>query len=415
MMEAHSSANCAHHSQKRPSSGPATRVESAASALVRYLANEGPWPQLPRSTCARPAFQARVWEALTYLAPGAITTYGELAAALGDPNATRAVARACAMNPVALLIPCHRVIAKNGRRARLSLGDRTQDPLARHRTQRVVIDPADLNARLDERGYAVVPGLLDTATCAALVAEYDDGPLFRSTIVMQRHGYGRGEYRYFRYPLPPHVQALRESLYTALVPAANAWSERLGSAVRFPEALGIDARSLPRCRPGAPDRAPCCAIAPATTTRCIRTSTARSRFRCRRRSCSATRRRSPAASSSWSRPSRASRGVAHVVPLGLGDCIVFPNRLRPNAGGRAFDVPAWGWLKCAAERALRSVSSFTTPNRGTPGPRVPRAAYDVAPRLCVVRPRDFARGARRCPDRAAARDHYASLPTRATT
>ena len=89
------------------------RVESATSALVRYLAAAGPWPQLPLDVRAT-AFQARVWEALTHIAPGATTTYGELARALGDPNATRAVARACATNPVALLIPCHRVIAKNG-------------------------------------------------------------------------------------------------------------------------------------------------------------------------------------------------------------------------------------------------------------------------------------------------------------
>jgi len=89
------------------------RVESATSALVRYLASGGPWPKLPLDVRAT-AFQARVWEALTHIAPGATTTYGELALALGDPNATRAVARACATNPVALLIPCHRVIAKNG-------------------------------------------------------------------------------------------------------------------------------------------------------------------------------------------------------------------------------------------------------------------------------------------------------------
>ncbi len=89
------------------------RVESATSALVRYLAAGGPWPQLPLDVRAT-AFQARVWEALTHIAPGATTTYGELARALGDPNATRAVARACATNPVALLIPCHRVIAKDG-------------------------------------------------------------------------------------------------------------------------------------------------------------------------------------------------------------------------------------------------------------------------------------------------------------
>lgn len=89
------------------------RLESATSALVRYLANDGPWPQLPLDVRAT-AFQARVWEALTRIAPGTTTTYGELARALGDPRAVRAVARACASHPVALLIPCHRVIAKNG-------------------------------------------------------------------------------------------------------------------------------------------------------------------------------------------------------------------------------------------------------------------------------------------------------------
>jgi AraC family transcriptional regulator of adaptative response/methylated-DNA-[protein]-cysteine methyltransferase len=89
------------------------RVESATSALVRYLATGGPWPRLPLDVRAT-AFQARVWEALADIAPGSTTTYGELASALGDANATRAVARACASNPVALLIPCHRVIAKNG-------------------------------------------------------------------------------------------------------------------------------------------------------------------------------------------------------------------------------------------------------------------------------------------------------------
>jgi AraC family transcriptional regulator of adaptative response/methylated-DNA-[protein]-cysteine methyltransferase len=89
------------------------RVESATSALVRYIAGTGPWPNLPLDVRAT-AFQARVWAALTQIAPGTTTTYGELARALGDPNAVRAVARACATNPVALLIPCHRVIAKDG-------------------------------------------------------------------------------------------------------------------------------------------------------------------------------------------------------------------------------------------------------------------------------------------------------------
>jgi AraC family transcriptional regulator of adaptative response/methylated-DNA-[protein]-cysteine methyltransferase len=89
------------------------RVESATSALIRYLAADGPWPELPLDVRAT-AFQTRVWDALRRLAPGTTTSYGELARALGNPRATRAVARACATNPVALLIPCHRVIASDG-------------------------------------------------------------------------------------------------------------------------------------------------------------------------------------------------------------------------------------------------------------------------------------------------------------
>jgi AraC family transcriptional regulator of adaptative response/methylated-DNA-[protein]-cysteine methyltransferase len=89
------------------------RVESATSALVRYLAAEGPWPALPLDVRAT-AFQSRVWDALRRLAPGTTTSYSELARALGNPRATRAVARACATNPVALLIPCHRVVANDG-------------------------------------------------------------------------------------------------------------------------------------------------------------------------------------------------------------------------------------------------------------------------------------------------------------
>jgi AraC family transcriptional regulator of adaptative response/methylated-DNA-[protein]-cysteine methyltransferase len=89
------------------------RVESATSALVRYLAGTGPWPALPLDVRAT-AFQARVWTALRALAPGRITTYGELARALGDPRAARAVARACAANPIALLVPCHRVVGADG-------------------------------------------------------------------------------------------------------------------------------------------------------------------------------------------------------------------------------------------------------------------------------------------------------------
>ncbi|MGH7038571.1 MAG: 2OG-Fe(II) oxygenase [Stellaceae bacterium] len=92
-------------------------------------------------------------------------------------------------------------------------------------------------AALDERGYAVLPGLLAAPECHDLAALYPEEEPFRSRIVMQRHAFGQGEYKYLRYPLPPLVAALRAALYPRLAPVANRWHERLGEARRFPEAL----------------------------------------------------------------------------------------------------------------------------------------------------------------------------------
>ncbi len=89
------------------------RLESATSRIVAYLAHEGPWPRLPLDVRAS-AFQLRVWEALRAIKPGTTTRYAELARAIGSPSAARAVARACASNPIALLIPCHRVVPAAG-------------------------------------------------------------------------------------------------------------------------------------------------------------------------------------------------------------------------------------------------------------------------------------------------------------
>lgn len=88
---------------------------------------------------------------------------------------------------------------------------------------------------LEEGGFAVIPGLNSSATCGELRALYEEEQAFRSTVVMARHGYGRGEYRYFRYPLPPTVQHLRERLYAELAPIANRWAERLNDDVRYPD------------------------------------------------------------------------------------------------------------------------------------------------------------------------------------
>jgi len=91
-----------------------------------------------------------------------------------------------------------------------------------------------LGRELDLHGAAIAPGLLTSEECAALAAGYDDQGRFRSTVVMSRHGFGRGEYRYFAYPLPDLVAALREGLYPPLAAIANRWNATLGEAARYP-------------------------------------------------------------------------------------------------------------------------------------------------------------------------------------
>jgi hypothetical protein len=89
---------------------------------------------------------------------------------------------------------------------------------------------------LDERGWATIDRLLLAEECDALVGLYEDETRFRSRVVMARHGFGRGEYRYFAYPLPALVVVLRTALYPHLAPVANRWNETMGLAVRYPAA-----------------------------------------------------------------------------------------------------------------------------------------------------------------------------------
>ncbi|WP_202758720.1 2OG-Fe(II) oxygenase [Delftia acidovorans] len=91
--------------------------------------------------------------------------------------------------------------------------------------------------QLDEQGCARLPGLLDAQQCRDLAALYAREDGFRSRIVMARHGFGRGEYQYFDYPLPPLLQRLREQLYLRLAPVANLWNQRMGLEVRYPDRL----------------------------------------------------------------------------------------------------------------------------------------------------------------------------------
>lgn len=97
------------------------------------------------------------------------------------------------------------------------------------------IDWSGVGAELDAGGCTVIPALLDAETCAGLRGAYSDEALFRSRVVMARHGFGRGEYQYFRYPLPDVIGALRSGLYPHLVGVANRWEEAVGRPARYPE------------------------------------------------------------------------------------------------------------------------------------------------------------------------------------
>ena len=94
----------------------------------------------------------------------------------------------------------------------------------------------DIERQLNDTGFALVPQAISCAEAVSLRSLYGEDRLFRSRIVMERHTFGKGEYKYFAHPLPPSLQALREELYAQLVPVANEWMRRLGRPVQFPAA-----------------------------------------------------------------------------------------------------------------------------------------------------------------------------------
>jgi uncharacterized protein len=107
------------------------------------------------------------------------------------------------------------------------------------------LDWGRLSRELDQQGSAVVVNLLARTQCDDLVALYAEPQRFRNRVVMNRHGFGRGEYQYFSYPLPALIAQLRRAFYPYLAPIANSWNERMRIAIRFPE---THAAFLARCR-----------------------------------------------------------------------------------------------------------------------------------------------------------------------
>jgi hypothetical protein len=106
------------------------------------------------------------------------------------------------------------------------------------------LDWAGIAMELDAHSCAMTGALLTPAECATLARAYTSDHLFRSRVIMARHGFGRGEYKYFAYPLPELIAALRTALYPALAAIANRWNEAMGIAARYPQ---VHQEFLDRC------------------------------------------------------------------------------------------------------------------------------------------------------------------------
>ena len=95
----------------------------------------------------------------------------------------------------------------------------------------------EIYASLDENGFAIAPGIMTQQECKSIIHLYDDNRLYRNAVSMQQYRFGKGEYKYFSYPLPQLIQQLRETVYPKLVPIVNNWMHALNIATRFPATL----------------------------------------------------------------------------------------------------------------------------------------------------------------------------------
>ncbi|PYN32143.1 MAG: proline hydroxylase [Candidatus Rokuibacteriota bacterium] len=202
-------------------------------------------------------------------------------------------------------------------------------------TERIAaLDWRGIAAELDANGCAVVNGLAAPETCAALAASYEVDEAFRSRIVMARHGFGRGEYKYFAYPLPPVVSEIRAAMYPPLADIANRWNTAMGIEVRYPSTL---TEFLDRChRAGQTKPTPLVLRYAEGDYNCLHQDVyGEHLFPIQATVLLAAPGRDFTGGEfvlAEQRPRMQSR--VEVVPLDQGDCVVFPVRHRPVRGSR---------------------------------------------------------------------------------
>jgi uncharacterized protein len=194
----------------------------------------------------------------------------------------------------------------------------------------------DLAAALDRDGYAVLPGALGSEECRELIALYDDRDAFRSRVVMARHGFGEGEYKYLAYPLPGVVEKLRRSLYPRLAPVANNWAGQLALGPNFPDTLDA---YLARCHAAGQQRpTPLILKYGPGDYNCLHQDLYGELAFPLQATVLPSRPGEDFAGGEFllveQRPRRQSKG--EVVPLAQGDAVIFPVNHRPVAGARGF-------------------------------------------------------------------------------
>ena len=214
-----------------------------------------------------------------------------------------------------------------------------------------------VGAALDDEGWAVLPGLLDAQACRTLAGLWQDEARFRSRIAMARHGFGRGEYRYFAYQLPEPVARLRTALYPPLAGIANRWQAALGRPGRFPEA---HADYLVRCRAAGQARpTPLLLRYGPGDHNCLHQDLYGAEAFPLQAALLLSRPGEDFAGGEFvlaeQRPRRQSR--ATVVPLGQGDAVVFAGSERPVRGSRG----------CYRTRMKHGVSTVRSGERVTLG------------------------------------------------